>query len=475
MLRVWLTTRKERLSSKRIGSYGFSLVEVLLAITIFGFLASGLIGALVYGRASSASAGDHARAYSLAEEGLQATRNIAAASYGNLVAGTYGLAQSGGQWIFSGSSDVSGIYTRQIVIAAAGTNRQGITSTVTWSQPGGTTGSVVLTDRLVNWPAALKSWSNAIQAGGAAVTGNKNGQAVSTQGKYAYTVLFTNLANNFVVSDISNPASPVQVSSIALPSSEKPTSIFVSGNYAYITCLTGTATLVIVNISNPASPTQVGSYTPSGTADGASIFVSGTTAYFGRKANSGSAEFSILNVSNPASPTLIGSYGPNTSILGVYVSGNYAYLAASNTSNGLIVLNITTPSSPTVAKLFKLPNSLGGAAITGMINNDLLLGSGTALYTVNVATPASPVVAGTFTAAGSITSVGYDITQQFAFLASSATSFQVVNISNLASPTLTKTVTLTSSISGISYDTSYDIVMGASTSTTQEIAVFTRN
>ena len=64
---------------------GFSVVEVLLGVTVFGVLATGIIGAIVYGRISTATAGDHARASLLAEEGLEAARNIGAASFSNLV------------------------------------------------------------------------------------------------------------------------------------------------------------------------------------------------------------------------------------------------------------------------------------------------------------------------------------------------------------------------------------------------------
>lgn len=63
---------------------GFNIVEVLLAVTIFGVLATAIIGAIIYGRASTASSGERARANYLAEEGLEATRNIGQASFDNL-------------------------------------------------------------------------------------------------------------------------------------------------------------------------------------------------------------------------------------------------------------------------------------------------------------------------------------------------------------------------------------------------------
>jgi Tfp pilus assembly protein PilV len=151
MPKVWLNiNRRER---------GFSAVEVLLAATVFGMLVTALIGALIYGRTGTASAGDRQRAVLLAEEGIEAVRNIGSASYANLTNGTFGLAQSGGVWTLSGSSDTSGIYTRQLTIAADGTNRKAITSTVSWPAPGGTTRTVTLTSRMTNWLATLPSQS----------------------------------------------------------------------------------------------------------------------------------------------------------------------------------------------------------------------------------------------------------------------------------------------------------------------------
>lgn len=77
MLKAWLRTR--------FGQGGFSPVELLLAATVFGLLVTALTGALIYGRESTAASGDRDRAVLLAEEGLEATRNIANASFANLV------------------------------------------------------------------------------------------------------------------------------------------------------------------------------------------------------------------------------------------------------------------------------------------------------------------------------------------------------------------------------------------------------
>lgn len=147
MPRVWLSISRAQ--------KGFSVVEVILAATVFGFLVIGLIGALVYGRQATANAGDHQQAAHLAEEGLEAVRNIADASFANITDGTHGLSHTTNQWALSGASDKTGNFTRQIVVSAAGADRKTITSTVTWPQPGGGVGTVTLTSRLTNWEEAI--------------------------------------------------------------------------------------------------------------------------------------------------------------------------------------------------------------------------------------------------------------------------------------------------------------------------------
>ena len=133
---------------------GFSLVEVILATAVFGLLVTALVGAYLYGQEATALAGSRARAVMLAEEGLEATRNIRDAGFSNLTDGTYGLSTSGNQWGFSGSSDTNDIFTRQVTISAIDSKRKQIACTVTWQQNPQRTGSVSAATYLTNWIAA---------------------------------------------------------------------------------------------------------------------------------------------------------------------------------------------------------------------------------------------------------------------------------------------------------------------------------
>jgi len=396
------------------------------------------------------------------------------------IGATYGLAQSSGQWVFSGTSDTTGIFTRQITVTTTSTNRKLVTSTVTWPQANGSTNQVTATATLTNWLAAFPAtatWPNAILAGSANATGTNAAAKVKAVGNYSYTVL-SGTTSNFVITDISNPAAPSIVSTTTLAGT--PTNIDISGDYAYITNTSNTAELQIVNISNPAAPTVSASVNMTGTGDGQGVYVSGSYAYVTRSSDSttGANELTIVNITTPTVPVTIGGYNNNIIIYEVYVSGNYAYLATASGTQEMLVINVTNPAAPTLAATYNPAGLVATRTITGY-GNTILLGVNTALQTVNVTTPTAPAQLGSIGASGIIYDVDVDATNQFAFLATGYSSgeFQVINIGTPATPTLAKAVNLSgnSAMGGVGYDTALDVVAGAGSDTSAEILVFTKN
>lgn len=140
--------RKGRLITNQSG---FSLVEVILSSAVFILLVTALVGAYLYGEESTALSGNRARATMLAEEGLEAARNIRDENFANLTDGVYGLGTVSNQWILSGSQDITDIFTRQIVISTVDAERKSVTASVTWQQNPQRAGLVSLTSRFTNW------------------------------------------------------------------------------------------------------------------------------------------------------------------------------------------------------------------------------------------------------------------------------------------------------------------------------------
>lgn len=135
--------------------FGFSSVEALLAAAIFALLVTALVGVFLYGQEATALAGSRARASFLAEEGLEAARNIRDAGFSNLVDGTYGVTTASNQWNLSGSPDVTDIFTREVVVSTIDAKTKELTSTVTWQQNAQRTGAVSFVTRLSNWIASV--------------------------------------------------------------------------------------------------------------------------------------------------------------------------------------------------------------------------------------------------------------------------------------------------------------------------------
>lgn len=167
---------------------------------------------------------------------------------------------------------------------------------------------------------------------------------IYTAGHYAYV---SPAAGGLYVVDITNPLSPriVARTTFGVTNQNDGDSVFVSGNFAYVTNFGGNHVYVL-DVSNPHSPTVVSSVPVSGGPAG--IFVAGHYAYV---TEYNAEEVAIIDVSNPTSPQLVamqttsgfgnGGGSPNH----IFVSGQYAY-TANYDGHSVSVLNVFTPPSP---------------------------------------------------------------------------------------------------------------------------------
>jgi len=169
---------------------------------------------------------------------------------------------------------------------------------------------------------------------------------IFVQGNYAYIAVFTD--NAVEILDISDPSNPTHVSAFK-SDRENVHSIFVSGRYAYVTKTYGC--LEILDISDPTNPTFTGRITDTATTvlGGASgIYVSGKYAYVAASDENGVA---VVDISDPANPTQTGAITDDsyTALLGprdIFVQGKYAYVTGTD-DNGVEILDISDPTNPT--------------------------------------------------------------------------------------------------------------------------------
>jgi hypothetical protein len=189
-------------------------------------------------------------------------------------------------------------------------------------------------------------------AGGALLS---NPLSVFLSGIYAYVT--SSGSESLEIIDISNPAAPVHKGNITNNTSgganlTQPMSIFVQGNYAY---LANTApdtresynSLGIIDVTNPAAPAHRG-IVIDGLPDAllfrpSSVFVSGSYAYL---ASTGSNALEIIDITYPSAPVHKASiqHGMNGALLisptSVVVSGNYAYVTSQG-SNALEIVDVS--------------------------------------------------------------------------------------------------------------------------------------
>lgn len=460
--------------------YGFSLVEALLAGVIFSLVVMTLVGSLIYGEETGKLSGSRVRAVLLAEEGLEAVRNMRDDNFTNLFNGTYGLASSGDIWSFSGSEDISGIYTRKIIVAQIDSERKQVTSQVTWQQNGQRTGTVSLVTYLTDWihgtgptPTPPPGWSNPVFQTSLDPAGAQDGLKVQVQGNFAYVVR-TGGTPNFIIYDVSNPAIPTVSGSLTLTGA--PNNIAVSGDFAYVASGDNAEELQIIDVTTPTSPSVSGTFNAAGGADALGVWVSGTTVYLSRTAST-SDELVIVDATTPTSPSLLGSLDLGAGGTGneIIVLGTQAYIASSAATE-LFVVNVSNPAAPALTVAFDASGGSNALTVTGFSSTVVLGRADNTLGVIDVTTPASPSVTGTVNVGGNVNDIALGFSNTFAFLATTlgTAEFQVVDISNPALPSVIGTLNLTGAnqLRGIAYDQTLDRAFAASADNAAEFQIF---
>lgn len=129
---------------------GFSLVEAIVAAGIFVIITTTIVASYISVSKYVLSAGVEVQAIFLAEEGLEAVRNIRDNDFARLLSGgPYGLT-SVGAWNFSGSQDTNGIYTRKVTIVSPDADTREVSVSVGWTYKGENK-SLTLKRQFNNW------------------------------------------------------------------------------------------------------------------------------------------------------------------------------------------------------------------------------------------------------------------------------------------------------------------------------------
>lgn len=146
-------------------------------------------------------------------------------------------------------------------------------------------------------------------------------------GNYIFITSYT--ANAVVCYDITNPASPFFVSSVAV--NTNPSKVEIRDNYLFV-AHDGNDNLLSINIANPAAMSVVGTIVIGGFPN--FVHVVGSYAYCG---TTGGDAVKIFDVSNPASMVLVATGSLSSEANAPYwlaVYGNYIYAVTQESQSG---------------------------------------------------------------------------------------------------------------------------------------------
>jgi len=179
--------------------------------------------------------------------------------------------------------------------------------------------------------------------------------SLSVSGNYAYIFGVTQMppgyktrAGRLIIADISNPAKPTIVYN-----PDKNVDVYsgtVSGNYLYAVG----KDFEIFDVSNPANPATVGS-SQDNLSNPTSIAISGNYAFIGNAIScaKGCSSLQVFDIHNPTHPVNIASLEGLGDARQISISGNYAYIVD---DDAIDIIDITNPSTP------KLISSMGSFA-----------------------------------------------------------------------------------------------------------------
>jgi hypothetical protein len=195
----------------------------------------------------------------------------------------------------------------------------------------------------------------------------------------------------------------------------------------------GTTTPASLLTVNGGNITQVASGNPTLKATLATgnetlgVFVSGEYAYVA----DGDEGVRIINVSNPSAPTLESTYNPNFAyIFDLVISGGLAYIAADD--DGLQIADVSNPSNPEYVGGFTQYSYAYDVDVSGKY---AYVSKYNQVHIIDISDPTDPVVAGYyFPALG--TGQAIDVVGKYAYIAEDSEGIEIVDVSDPSNPLL---------------------------------------
>lgn len=159
--------------------------------------------------------------------------------------------------------------------------------------------------------------------------------------------------------------------------------IALAGDYAYVA---GTSTgLLVLDISDPTTPVLVSSVDLSGVAQ--RVALGGLHAFVAV----GSLGVQVVDVTDPTAPAVVGGLDRDGSVMDVATDGVLLYMAD---GYGLVIVDVSDPANPLVVGELTVPGSVSRVCLVGSLA--YVSGESAGVHLVDVSTPSSPVLLASF-------------------------------------------------------------------------------
>lgn len=355
-----MSTNKEEL----IGIRGSSLVEVLIALTIFSLTISASVMVFFGGQGFVAESLTTRKGMEKAHDGAEALRAIRDKQWSTLTTGTHGFAfLSSGSWIVTDTPDLSDGYTRKASISVDVDGIKHVDITVSWQQPPQGTKSLTLHETLAPPDQGLYGdWTNPCILSTADGGSGSKGTDVFYANARAYVTSSAVAANkeDLFIFNVASSRSPSLLGSLNVEQGAK--AVTVSGNYAYI-IEENSPDFFVIDVSAPSTPVQKAKITLTGGSSGRYVMARGNYVYATTASSSAGPEFFVIDVTDPLAPAVVATQEFGFDINEVSVLQNTAYLATSSDTKELIAMDITNPLAPTELGSYDAPGTADGSAV----------------------------------------------------------------------------------------------------------------
>lgn len=473
---------------------GLSLVEIMLAITIFAIFTLGTFQLSIDTVQRDATNELRNEALSYAQEGLEAARKMRDENFLSLSNGDHGLQLSAGRWTFIAAPEaIDNFYSRTVTIedvyrdqtgaiAETGTldpEMKKITSEVTWLFKGVFPKSIILTTYLSNWTGddfidtTCTEFSTGTFTDSQSVTApsppndncsitltsvtaqgsvyssvnlGKHSTDVVVDGSYLYTAV-ADAAKGFAIIDISDPATPITKSQ--LYTWNKGRKIYKTGTKAYLGIDAVNPAIGIINVANPVSPSVTYAWQLAG--KGNQPAVSGNYLYTTAESN-GNA-FAVYNISGVPYATDFLNVGE--AIRTVEINGNYAYIGTEEDDEGFQVISIANPNNVTQTATLDVDEEVNAIAITGITAFVGTEEVDDSLQVINISNPASPTKITSIDVGGEIQDLVIEGDFLYAAIDNQNAGLAAINIADPLNPVLVYNLDINGKGTGIDADANY--------------------